>query len=67
MISDFSCSTRYINAHFCPISKTGATQKGQIHVQHDRGGIEERDKLWHRAATNYRLLIVINHCNINCE
>ena len=33
MISRFSCSTRYINAHFCPISKTGATQKGQIHVQ----------------------------------
>ena len=33
MISRFSCSTRFIIAHICPISKTGATQKGQIHVQ----------------------------------
>lgn len=41
MISRFSCRTRYIIAHICPISKIGATQKGQIHVQHDSGGIEK--------------------------
>lgn len=35
-----SCSTRYIIAHICPISMIGATQKGQIHVQHDSGRIE---------------------------
>ena len=56
MISRFSCSTRYINAHICPISKTCATQTGQIHVQHDSGRIEKRDKLRHLAATNQQLI-----------